>query len=309
MIRIEDCFVFTPRLTPTEAQLFVVATWSEADAEPPLPELAGRLIGPNCEYTRTLPDRIPVAPMRRTDQYPDNQARACARVLEPCFWSPEHPFCYELELELRHGDRVVDMRRITMGLRHLAVTRGELLLNGQTLFVEGVKHFAESSIAELESWHEINCAAFLAEASHKICDRTDRWGPMVFHVLMPRQGEALEQVAQLRTHPSLAMWVLPPGLNGEPLRGFVEAIRQRDPTRPIARLMATNEITDVSEPVEVRLLSIDHPAIRRGLEMPFMVVGRAPAASPGCTPELFREKIDAMRESVGSPRGLVGVML
>src|SRR5262245_18538540 len=107
-MRLEEVRLLTPRITPIDAQLVVCASWSDDDPSPLSPELRGSIVGPMCEYAKTLMDRISLAPMHRLTNLAPHQVLACARVLEPCFWDPQHPFCYEVSIELHHSDHIVD---------------------------------------------------------------------------------------------------------------------------------------------------------------------------------------------------------
>jgi hypothetical protein len=310
MIRIAEVLALVPKITPVEARMTLLASsTSEADSLYTSLYLAGQVTGPLCEYATTLRARIPLQSIGIDTE---NLLRAEARILEPCFWEPQHPFCYEVQLELHGNAGLLDMRRIISGIRHLEMDGDELLLNGQPFFVQGVKHFTGTSITELEAWHAADCNAFLTDASTGLCDRTDRWGPMVLHILVPQHnGEATRQVTQLRNHPSLLMWVLPPGIVGEALDLLVQLIRGLDPSRPIGRLVKWDETAhDSFGTVDVLLLPIGHPGIGNlAPAKPYIVVGPAPAKSPGCAPETFAEQVAAFRDSVGSPPGLVGIML
>jgi hypothetical protein len=306
-------------LTPTEARLHVRATWSDPEPDPPSLQLNGRVTGPFCEYAKTLTDRVPLTPHSAAPPL-----QASARVLEPCFWEPQHPFYYEVHVELQHASRVVDTRRVLAGVRHLELNGGGLLLNGQPIAVEGVREFGASSITELQAWHEVGCNAFLGDASTSLCDRTDRWGPMVFHVVgRDEQSSGFAQIRQLRNHPSLLMWVLPPGSSsGDAMQHLVTGIRAADPSRRIGRLVGMKESTTSLAAAEILFLPIGHPEILApSLERPFIVVGSAPPAhhaardgndepdeERGCQPDAFHSTITALRDSIGSRAGLIGVI-
>jgi hypothetical protein len=55
----------------------------------------GTLTGPFCEGTRTLPARIPLRITGIGDE-----CIAQAVVVDPCFWSPEMPYVYRVEMEV-----------------------------------------------------------------------------------------------------------------------------------------------------------------------------------------------------------------
>src|SRR5262249_49172790 len=120
--------------------------------------LSGEIIGPRCEYSSTLTSRTS---LHAVAPGPPSQLRASARILEPCLWEPQHPFCYEMKLELHSDSALLDSRRICFGIRHLAVERGSLRLSGQSLFLRGVRHTGATSAAELDAWHSAECSAWL----------------------------------------------------------------------------------------------------------------------------------------------------
>ncbi len=49
-------------------------------------------------------------------------------------WSPDDPFLYAVELELREGDEILDRVQSYFGLRHIDTDGPAILLNGQPLF-------------------------------------------------------------------------------------------------------------------------------------------------------------------------------
>jgi hypothetical protein len=309
MIRITDHLVLTPRLTPTEAHMLVMA-WCSAEEgdEPRFHRIEGQVVGPLCEYAETLSVKSPVRP--DTPLARRQPLRARARILEPCFWEPAHPFCYEMHLELHDEERLLDMRRIVSGIRHLAVARRELLLNGQELFLRGVRHRPDATIEELEAWHEVDCTALLVAASEVLCARTDRWGPMVLHILPRTKEEARVQVIKLRNHPSVLIWVVPPRIDGRDLEELLGTIKAHDPSRLIGQLVAVDEPIHSASPVDMFILPAGHWAIGSAkIDEPYAVLGDMTADPDVSQFENFTNQTEELRESLGSPPGLVGVIL
>ena len=313
MIRLDDVLVLTPQITPVEARFLVTASWKcEEQAASGPTRLKGTVVGPLCEYADTLSTRVELkqtaAHVGRDPQ--PTHLMAAARILEPCFWGPEHPFCYELQLELHGQDRLLDMRRFICGIRHLAVQRTVLLFNGQACFLQGVWHPSVSSITELQAWHELECSAFLTAATPELCDRTDRFGPIVLHLLPPITDEANDQVARLRNHPSVLMWVVPAEITSDYRKGFIKAIRGRDPSRPIGQLVSIDQMAGVASSADVLFLPPGHPEIGNPqAKRPYIIVGRFAGYTSDCTPGNFTERVDAFRQSLGEQPGLVGVIL
>ncbi|MEO1498689.1 MAG: hypothetical protein AAFV43_16210 [Planctomycetota bacterium] len=87
--------------------------------------LAGVVRGPRCLYARTLPADATIA-----DLGVDPRPLARAEVFEPCYWTPDLPYLYEIELRLLDGDRELDGMTATVGLKRFAIDRGRLWLDG-----------------------------------------------------------------------------------------------------------------------------------------------------------------------------------
>ncbi len=313
MIRIDDVLILTPQFTPAEAHILVMASWkAEEQAAPESVRLEGMVVGPLCEYSDTLTSRFELKPTAahfgRALQ--PSHLMASARIFEPCFWEPAHPFCYEIQLELHGIDRLLDMRRIVSGIRHLAVARRELLLNGQEVFLNGVRHGPEATIEELEAWHEVECSAFLVVAREDLCARTDRWGPMVLHILPRTKEEARDHVIKLRNHPSVLIWVVPARIDGRELVELLGTIKSHDPSRLIGQLVAVDEPIHSARPVDLFFLPAGHWAISSSkLGKPYAVLGDT-AADPDISQfENFTNQTEELRASLGSPPGLVAVIL
>jgi len=313
MIRLDDVLVLTPQITPTAARIVVIASYKAAESVPIPPlDLVGQVIGPSCEYATTLSGRVPLptSSMNHTLKF-----QAAVQILEPCFWEPQHPFCYEIQLELHKAgkdDRLLDMRRVICGIRHLAVDGLELLLNGQPFFLQGLWHDRANSITELERWHQVGCDGFLADANG-LCDRTDRWGPFALHVLAPVIEEAKNQVVRLRNHPSLGIWVVPDELTGTYLDSLIKAVSACDRSRPIAQMVSIDLATSRAGPADILLLPASHPEIGSDeIAKPYIAVARSmtdAAAAAAHAPDGFSEAVADFRDSLGSPPGLVGVIV
>jgi len=58
-------------------------------------------------------------------------------VQNPLLWSPEHPCLYDLEVELRRGDRCLEHKTEKIGIRSVSVRHGQFLLNGEPVKLYG----------------------------------------------------------------------------------------------------------------------------------------------------------------------------
>ena len=143
MNRLDDILVLTPQFSPIEARLTVLTSVRSPDSEllpareKPALRVAGWVNGPLCEYAETLRQRTS---LKQESPSTESKAfRSQALILEPCFWEPEHPFCYELAIELYEGSEIRDRRRMLIVIRHLQVRGRQLLFNGKPYFVQGTR--------------------------------------------------------------------------------------------------------------------------------------------------------------------------
>ncbi len=111
---------------------------------PPDVRLEGRIVGPQCELAQTLP-----ATIRLTDRGPGSSLLAEAIVPDPCFWTPELPFLYRVEVALKQGSASVAQIERCFGIRRLGVRDGNLLWEGKRWVLRGVE-IDEKSLAQRE---------------------------------------------------------------------------------------------------------------------------------------------------------------
>ena len=52
-------------------------------------------------------------------------------------WTAETPYLYTLEVQLRQGDKLLEVVRKNVGFRHIDITGGQLLINGQPVLIKG----------------------------------------------------------------------------------------------------------------------------------------------------------------------------
>ncbi len=77
--------------------------------------ITGQLTGPECEFAKTLPARIPFSPLA------GNRGISEAIIPDPCFWTPELPFLYRAQLDVGgdRTERIIGIRRFGVRDRHL----------------------------------------------------------------------------------------------------------------------------------------------------------------------------------------------
>ena len=53
-------------------------------------------------------------------------------------WTAETPYLYTVEIELKQGDKLLEVVRKQVGFRHIEIKGGQLLVNGQPILIKGV---------------------------------------------------------------------------------------------------------------------------------------------------------------------------
>ena len=149
------------------------------------------LYGPHCEYARTLASTF----RGRVT----NQGNLEFLVTEPCYWSPELPFLYDVYF-VSNDKRTGRMR---LGLPRLSTHRQSLYRALRRIVLRGMA--TESAIAsKLEEARRAEAALLSRNPSEDECALADRIGVDIIADL--RYGNAdMNYVLMLTRHPSVAM--------------------------------------------------------------------------------------------------------
>ncbi|MEX2142064.1 MAG: hypothetical protein WD894_22550 [Pirellulales bacterium] len=203
-----------------EPQLFIGdASDAEARVYATLPragladdaQLIGELIGPHCRYSKTLPARI-----RFVDRGPGPTLLAEAVVPDPCFWTPELPFMYSVELRLAGAVAAENeiapappaMRR-PFGIRRLGVHGTSIYLDAKRFVLRGV-HLDAPKIEDLKAAREAASALYIEEPSEAFLQEASEEGVLLVVRLgeMGAQGKLAMELARLGRWPAVAIAVL-----------------------------------------------------------------------------------------------------
>ena len=170
----------------------------QSDAAPAGAKLAGRVVGPQCAYASTLSATIRMNP-KRTQAEAGADLVAEAIVPDPCFWSPELPFLYRVEIELRQGGELLASATHALGIRPLGARGRNLLLEGKPWVIRGVEQSALPP-AELSQWRAADTAMIVEAPSEELCAEASRLGAWL---LARIDGDAIHLATELRR---LAHW-------------------------------------------------------------------------------------------------------
>lgn len=161
-------------------------------------QLAGTLVGPACAYASTLP-----ATYRFTDRTSPTGLLAEALVPDPCYWTPQLPHLYDVELELVEDGRVVETVRRGFGIRRLAADKRtrNWMFDGASWVLRGATAEALPQ-TDLGAWREAETVMCVRNPNDALCEAASRQGVLLLAKL---GGNELDEVVRLRRWPAVGL--------------------------------------------------------------------------------------------------------
>ena len=203
---LSDLDLFFGDSNTAEARVYARIT---GDEQPRGCHLAGRVIGPMCEYSRTLSATIPFLARRPTAET-DASLLAEAIVPDPCFWSQELPFLYWAEVELRRGGEVLEAESRTFSIRPLGVRKARLLWESRPWVLRAADCRAQPG-QELAAWRAADLAMLVDDASEELCREASRLGVILVAEIGEGRDDIADELRRLARWPAVAMAVVPAG--------------------------------------------------------------------------------------------------
>ena len=202
-------------------------------------------------------------------------------------WSAEIPYLYTLELQLKQGQKVIEVINKKVGFRHIEIKGGQLLVNGQPILIKGADRHEldpdggyivsmERMIEDIKIMKQLNINA--VRTCHypddpRWYDLCDEYGIYLtaeanleshgmgygestlakrpdFELMHLERNEA--NVLSFRNHPSIIVWSMGNeagmGPNFEKVYRWIKSI---DPIRPVhyERAGSDSEFTDIACPM------------------------------------------------------------
>jgi hypothetical protein len=199
--------VFFGAASPAEARIYARLELSE-DETAAGSNISGRVVGPECAFSHTLPARMPM--MDRSDA---KQLLVEAVVPDPCFWTPELPFLYRVQIELKRGGETIEKRERLVGIRRFGVREGALSFDGKRFVLRGVH--PQFQISDFKSQIRDN-AAFCRETwtavvvsnpDDELCELAGRNGVLLLADLSETSSIA-EEICRLSKWPAVAVAIV-----------------------------------------------------------------------------------------------------
>jgi hypothetical protein len=178
------------------------------------------------------------------DQGPGESLLAQAIVPDPCFWTPELPFCYSARVEVRRGGRVQEVIERTFGIRPLGCRGQRFLYEGKPWVLRAVA-CRSCDLTSLAEYRQADAACLAAMPEDEFCQAATREGVLLAADLCDCEQVTLSEIRRLSRHAAVGFIVLgdnvPEGLDprgaarnvifvyaaasaGKPVPGWAQAV-------------------------------------------------------------------------------------
>lgn len=202
--------VFFGRATPAEARVYVRLASSVTQHDT---ALSGKLSGPLCRYAQTLPLTVPfqvakgrvhTGAMQGEDGERSQTLLAEIVIPDPCFWTPELPFIYRVQLQLRRGTDIVETAERLVAIRRLGVRGRDLFFEGQRWVLRGVR-MESTDWPDLTRWRDAAAALVVPNPSDDICEESSVVGILVVAELHGTVADIERELVRLARWPAVGL--------------------------------------------------------------------------------------------------------
>lgn len=162
--------------------------------------LEGELVGPYCRHSQTLPARI-----RFIDRGPGPTLLSEATVPDPCFWTPELPFLYAVEVRAVQGDKTIAAISRPFGIRRLGVHGKSLYLDAKRFVLRGVRIHPVAT-QDLTAARRAASALFVTDPTDRFLQEASEEGVLLAVELHASQPAV--ELSRLGRWPAVAVVVL-----------------------------------------------------------------------------------------------------
>jgi len=153
----------------TESSAHVVL---ELPAGVPIRSLTGKIVGPYCNFARTLPAEFSLTDIK------SNSDIHVAQVIDPCYWTPELPFLYDLHLGILKEDGQEIEQTLKVGLTRWGCESRNLRLESRRIVLRGTSS-KQLATATLSAAREAATALMVDRYDQPFCGAADQAGVML----------------------------------------------------------------------------------------------------------------------------------
>ena len=200
--------------------------------------LTGSIVGPECAYAHTLTSPVSFR-ARRGEQ----EIVAEALVPDPCFWTPEMPYLYRVNIDLEQGGRREHSDRL-FGIRPLGAKGRDLIFASRRWVLRAVSQ-ASAANQDLGVWRESEAAIRVAEPTAELCAAASKVGVLVVADLSGSSADYKEALARLSRWPAVGIAILPADVEIDPVLRRAAGTMLLGYEVQSARLAANHEAADL----------------------------------------------------------------
>ena len=200
-----DTFNFTV-IQQTEASTHVVL---EQSTDVPVHSFAGKLIGPHCQFARTLPAEFPFTGITK------QPGAHVAQVIDPCYWTPELPFLYDLQLNIQLDDGQEIEQTTQVGLTRWESHWRNLRLETQRIVLRGAGTTCPAA-ETLQSAREARTALLIKDINKATFDSAAELGVVLCLDLRDAENVDFSALADIHFSPSIFLALVSSEQRDEP---------------------------------------------------------------------------------------------
>ena len=193
--------LFLGHASDSEAHIYIRACDNSTIAR-----IEGTLRGPSCDYARTLPGECALRTL------PDRLDHAClaeALLVDPCYWTPDLPFRYELHLRLTRRDGTSHSVRQIVGFRRWAADNSILRLERKRSVIRGCQALAVTT-ERLQEARDVKSALLIAPPHEQVAAAASRLGVSLVVDLSRCNGSLSSNLQRLNWQTSAMIAILSP---------------------------------------------------------------------------------------------------
>jgi hypothetical protein len=194
---LDDLQVFFGATSSTTARLYARMPHPIANVQ-----FAGRVIGPYCRHSRTLPASIPLVVL------PGETLLAEVVVPDPCFWTPDLPMLYRFDIEYSIADSPPSKIQRWIGIRPLGVHARRFLWAARNWVLRGAQ--PASDCEDWSAWRRQELSCWLRSPSDGLLEELSHEG-----VLVAAEVTAVADLPRLARWPAVGLAVLRDESTGE----------------------------------------------------------------------------------------------
>lgn len=159
-------------------------------------EITGTLRGPYCEFAKTLTADFALKP--------SNAGSVEVLVIEPCYWTPQLPFWYDLRLKLRMQDGSEREELLPAGIKRFYCEGRNFRLESKRIVLRGLRLHSPTK-NDLQQARECETALVVENPTAEVCHAASRLGVPLVVDLRNSTGPFDETISMLEWYPAVML--------------------------------------------------------------------------------------------------------